>query len=197
MTGGDSRRIILASTSPHRRMLLERLGIRFETAAPAYIEENLAGAAPEALVLRQAEGKARSLAGTFPGAIIIGADQVAAIGSEVLLKPGSFERAADQLRRLAGREHRLLTGLVLLDARSGQSLHHLDVTEIRLRPLGEDEIHRYLERDRPFDCAGSYKVESLGPNLLEYQRTTDPTAAIGLPLIALTRLLRTLGHDPL
>lgn len=191
MTTDDaSRPLILASTSRYRRALLDRLGVPYEAVAPDYVEETPDGADPEALVLAHAEGKARSVAATHPDAWILGSDQVAVLDEEILGKPGSAERARAQLRRLSGREHALLTAVVLLDARTGQVNRHLERTEIRIRELTDAEIADYVDRDDPVDCAGSYKAEGLGITLFDHQRGDDPTAIVGLPLIAVSRMLR-------
>jgi septum formation protein len=191
------RRVILASTSRYRRALLERLGIPFEAAAPDFDEEaekaRAGDLAPEALVRRLALGKARSLAGRHPDAVIIGSDQAALLDGECLGKPGTEEAAVRQLLRLAGRVHRLLTAVAVLDAASGRALEHLDVHEVVLRPLDEATVRRYVARERPLDCAGAYKVEGPGIALFERISGDDATAVIGLPLIRTARMLEALG----
>jgi len=192
------RKIILASTSRYRRGLMERLGLPFEAAAPDYDEEAEKDRLPsdtptEALVSHLGRGKALSLAARFPDAILIGSDQAVDLDGEILGKPGTEDAAVRQLLRLAGRAHRLLTSLVVHDARTGRTLDALDVHEVHLRPLDEAEARRYVLRDRPLDCAGSYKIE--GPGIALFERITgdDATGVIGLPLIALARLLREHG----
>ena len=192
-----SRRVVLASTSRYRAQLLERIGLDFESCAPKYDEHNDPALHPHELVRLQAEGKARSLRGDRPDAVIIGSDQVAHLDGDILTKPGSHEQAVAQLARLAGREHELATAVVVLDARSGDERWHLDRSRIAIRSLSAEEIDRYLRHDRPYDCAGSYKAESAGPAIFDHQRGDDPTAVIGLPLIAVCRMLRELGVDPL
>ncbi len=187
--------LVLASTSKYRAALLERLGVPFEAAAPPYEERNVAGHAPDRMVMEQARGKAESLVSTFPNAVIIGSDQVAHLDGAILTKPGSFDRAVEQLDRLQGHEHELLTGVCVIDATSGQSVEHLERSPIRIRSLTRVEIEAYVRADNPVDCAGSYKAESLGVTIFDYQRGDDPTAVVGLPLIALSRLLRELGID--
>ncbi|MEM7261891.1 MAG: nucleoside triphosphate pyrophosphatase [Planctomycetota bacterium] len=191
------RRLVLASTSRYRAQILKRIGLPFEAMAPPYEEVNDPSQDPEDLVLEQAKGKAQSLVTAVGDALIIGSDQVAHLDGSILTKPGSFERASEQLTKLQGREHELLTALVVIDATSGRTEQHLERTPIALRPLDPKEIEAYLRRDEPWDCAGSYKAESWGPAIFASQRGDDPNAVIGLPLIALFRLLRELGHNPL
>jgi septum formation protein len=187
------RQLVLASTSRYRRALLDRLGIPYVAAAPAYDEKPLPGLAPAELALRHAREKARSVAREYPGAIVIGCDQVVSMGAVIFGKPGTAERAIEQLLAMRGREHALSTALVVRDTASGVELDHLDVTWIRIRSLTEAEIRAYVDRDSPLDCAGAYRSESLGAALFDYQRGEDPTAVVGLPLIALVRLLGQLG----
>lgn len=191
------RHIVLASTSRYRRELLARLGLPHTALAPDYDEAPLPGLSPHELALTHARGKARSLRTRFPNAILIGCDQVVSLDGEVLGKPGTPERAVDQLRRMRGREHVLLTALVVHDGPSGAEREHLDETTIRLRDLPDADLEAYVARERPCDCAGSYRSEALGIALFEYQRGEDPTAVIGLPLIALVRMLATVGVNVL
>jgi len=196
--------LVLASTSPYRRELLERLGLPFRSLAPRFTEEPpLPGADPARLVVHNALGKALSLAAEHPGCLIVGSDQLAECDGRILAKPGSEERAIEQLLFLAGREHRLLTGVAVvqsgevaqagdLPGRTALSVNHLAV-----RPLDREQAQAYVRLDRPLDCAGAYKAEGLGIALFDYLRGDDPTAIVGLPLIALTRLLRAFGLDPL
>lgn len=191
--------LVLASTSKYRCALLARLGLPFESVAPPFDEEAaktaLAHLDPEALSLALARGKALSVAHTRPGAIVIGSDQVATIDGAKLDKPGTAERARAQLRLLAGRTHRLVTSVVM--ARGDEVLEHVDVHEVTLRPLTDAQIARYVAADAPLDCAGSYRSESLGVALFARVRGDDATAVVGLPLVAVTRLLARLGLDPL
>jgi septum formation protein len=198
----DQRRIILASTSPYRRELLGRLGLLFEVAAPEHQEVLPSNGfmRPEqvsALVLENARGKALSVSRAHPNALILASDQLGECDGRILNKPGTAERAREQLLALTGKEHRLHTGVVLLDARSGRSGSEVVTNQIRLRPLSEVQIRRYIEQDQPLQCAGSYFMERLGIVLLEYVRGDDPTAVIGLPLIATCRLLEDFGIHPL
>jgi septum formation protein len=185
--------LILASTSPYRRALMERLGLPFRALAPALDEDSLKdpGLGPRLLTERLAEAKARSLVESEPEATIIGSDQVASLDGTILGKPGSEEGAVEQLIRMAGREHQLITSVCVLHR--GHPRMHTDVTTLAMRTLSRDEIERYVAADRPIDCAGSYKLESRGITLFERIETQDSTAIVGLPLIALTSMLRELG----
>ncbi len=185
--------IVLASTSPYRRELLGRLGIPFAVAAPDCDEAALPGESPSATAERLAVEKARAVAGRFPDALIIGSDQVAHCEGEIFGKPGTRDRAIAQLRRLSGRQVVFHTGLCLLNARSGR-VHLAGIpVEVGFRRLADDEIERYLDREDALNCAGSAKSEGLGIALLDYLRGDDPNALIGLPLIALCRMLRAEG----
>ncbi|MDD5297742.1 MAG: Maf family nucleotide pyrophosphatase [Rhodocyclaceae bacterium] len=187
------RRLVLASTSVYRRELLSRLRLPFLVARPEADESPLAGETPRALALRLAEKKARAVAGDYPDALIIGSDQVAYCDGRIYGKPGTRERAIAQIGELSGKVAFFDTALCLLDAASGRSETVCVPTETRFRVLGQDEIERYVDSDQPLDCAGAAKSESLGVALLEYMRSDDPTALIGLPLIELCRMLRTDG----
>ena len=184
--------IVLASTSPFRRQLLERLGVVFETAAPDVDESPIEGERPDALVLRLSEAKARAIGASRQG-LIIGSDQVATTGDDILGKPGSHARAIEQLRMLAGNRVTFHTGLCLLNSITGES--QLDVVpfEVQFRQLDEAQIERYLRQDQPYNCAGSFKSEGLGITLFECMQGDDPTALIGLPLIRLTTMLAGAG----
>lgn len=193
MNSSRPRKLILASTSRFRAALLDRLQLDFEAVAPPYEERNDPSQAPAQLVLEQAEGKAQSLADQFPDALVIGSDQVATLGGEILTKPGTRAAAIDQLTRLSGHEHRLLTAVVTIDTSAQRTLRHLETSPIGVRSLSSSEIEAYVDAEEPWDCAGSYKAESLGVSLFEYQRGDDPTAVVGLPLIQLCHQLRQLG----
>ncbi len=188
-------KLVLASTSAYRRMLLERLSIPFELARPDTDETPLAGELPDATAERLAAEKTRAVATAWPDALIIGSDQVAHIGDEIFGKPGTEARAIAQLQRMSGRTVVFHTALALLNTRTG----HLQVegipTRVRFRALGDDEIRRYVAKEQPLDCAGSAKSEGLGISLLEALSGDDPTALIGLPLIALSRMLRAEGLE--
>lgn len=186
-------RITLASTSRYRRALLERLGLRLETAAPDADETRLADEAPSALAARLARLKASSALKTVTGGVVIGSDQVAALGDTVLGKPGSRDRAIAQLTAQSGQAVDFYTAVCVIDAESGERLEHLDITRVQFRALEAAEIERYVDAEQPFDCAGSFKSEGLGITLFESIRNDDPSALVGLPLIATCRLLREFG----
>lgn len=186
-------KIVLASTSAYRRMLLDRFGIPFETANPRLDETPLEGETPPATANRLAVDKAQAVAGDFPDALIIGSDQVAHLGNEIFGKPGTSERAIDQLRRMSGQSVTFHTALAVVNTRTGAVRSESVRTYVRFRDLGDDEIRRYVEKEQPLDCAGSAKSEGLGITLLESLSGDDPTALIGLPLIALSRMLRAEG----
>ncbi len=196
-SGYSEMQLVLASTSTYRKQLLERLMISFETARPETDETPLPGETPSATAERLAVEKARAVAPSFPDALIIGSDQVAHLGSEVFGKPGTEERAIAQLQRMRGRTVVFHTALALINTRSGRIQCEGVPTLVRFRDLSDDEIRRYVATERPLDCAGSAKAEGLGISLLEALSGDDPTALIGLPLIALSRMLRAEGiHLP-
>jgi septum formation protein len=182
----------LASTSPFRKELLQRLGIPFTTAAPDIDETPLANESAEALVRRLSESKARAVASTRRG-LIIGSDQVATTGNNLLGKPGTHARALEQLRSLSGQRVTFHTGLCLLNTGTDTALLDVVPFSVKFRQLDQDQIERYLHRDRPYQCAGSFRSEGLGITLFEYMDGDDPTALIGLPLIRLTSMLAQAG----
>jgi septum formation protein len=187
--------LILASTSPYRRALVERLGVPFRCVAPPIDEETLKvefrEAGPRQLAERLAMAKASAVAREHPRAVVIGGDQLVALDGSMLGKPGTIEQAASQLQAMAGRTHELITALTVLH--EGRSYAHMNVTKLVLRPLTPDEIRRYVEADRPLDCAGSYKLEARGITLFERIDSDDHSAIVGIPLIALTTILREIG----
>lgn len=186
--------IVLASTSPYRRQLLERLGLPFICAGPRVDETPGPREDPQGLVRRLAEAKARSLAGNHPAALIIGSDQVAVLPDGTLLnKPGGHTLAREQLRRSSGSVVTFLTGLCLLDTRTAAARVEVVPGEVVFRDLSDAEIERYLLAEQPYDCAGAFKSEGLGIALLSELRLPDPTALIGLPLVALSAMLREAG----
>ncbi len=190
--------LLLASSSPYRRELLERLGLPFETASPDIDESPCPDETPEALALRLATSKARALADRFPGHWIIGSDQVACLpDGSLLAKPGDHSQAIDQLQRSSGHSVRFLTGLALLDPRGERMQQHCEPFAVRFRSLSTEEIDAYLRREQPYDCAGSFRMEGLGITLFEAMEGRDPNSLIGLPLIALIDMLRTWGLNPL
>jgi septum formation protein len=185
--------LLLASTSIYRRELLARLGLPFDTARPETDETPLPGEAPAALAARLAVAKAAAVAALHPQAWVIGSDQVAEFDGRPIGKPGDRAGALAQLAAMSGREVRFLTGLCVL--RHGQApLTALDTTVVRFRELSAEEIARYVDAEQPYDCAGSFKSEGLGISLFKAIESRDPTALIGLPLIATARLLREAGY---
>jgi septum formation protein len=188
----DNPPLVLASTSPFRRELLQRLGIPFTTAAPAVDELPLPGETPAQLVQRLSESKARAVGKTHAG-LIIGSDQVATTGQDILGKPGSHERAVQQLQQLAGKTVTFHTGLCLLDTTKDTAQVDVVPFSVEFRELDTTQIERYLRREQPYNCAGSFKSEALGITLFTRMRGDDPTALIGLPLIRLTDMLAAAG----
>jgi septum formation protein len=187
--------IVLASSSPYRRMLLERLHLPFKCHGPDIDETPLRGESPVTLVRRLAREKAAAVARRYPGALVIGSDQVAVYGRNILNKPGDHGRARAQLQRLSGHNVRFHTGLCVLNGSTG-SVQVVCITfKVKFRKLGPAEIERYLAAERPYDCAGSFKSEGLGISLLACMQGDDPTALIGLPLIRLCEMLRNEGLE--
>jgi len=185
--------LILASTSPYRRSLLERLGIAFTAVPPGTAEETVPGELPPDRALRLSIAKAQAIASHRPDAVVIGSDQVAAIGSKILDKPGDGARCRAQLTAASGSSARFYTGCAVIGAQAGIRMVHLDTTTVFFRSLTGPEIERYVERERPLDCAGGFRAEGLGISLFESIDTHDPTAIIGLPLIWLASALRRAG----
>jgi len=183
----------LASTSPYRKALLERLQLAFETASPEVDETRLADESAEALVARLAEAKARAVAQGMDDALVIGSDQVAVLDGDVLGKPGGHEQAVAQLRRASGKAVRFLTGLCLVNAATGKAQLEVVPFEVEFRILTAEQIEHYLRREQPYNCAGSFKSEGLGIALFERLHGDDPNTLIGLPLIRLTRMLEREG----
>lgn len=186
-------RLILASTSVYRRELLGRLRLDFTTARPEVDEQAQPGERPDALASRLAAEKAAAVAAQAPDAWVIGSDQVADLDGQALGKPGTLERAHAQLAAMSGRVVRFHTAVSLVGP--GRTTHALDLTEVQLRPLPPAEIDRYLAAEPALDCAGSFKCEGFGISLFDAIRSQDPTALVGLPLIALARLLRQAGFE--
>jgi septum formation protein len=186
-------RIVLASTSPYRRELLQRLRLPFDAAAPRVDETALPGEAPRVSARRLAQAKAEAVAKGLADAIVIGSDQVAELDGAALNKPGDHAAAVDQLARLQGRSATFHTALCV--ASGGGARVEVDCvpTVVRFRPLSRSQIEAYLRADRPYDCAGAAKIESLGIALVASVCSDDPTALVGLPLIRLTTMLAALG----
>ncbi|HSC48531.1 MAG TPA: Maf family nucleotide pyrophosphatase [Gammaproteobacteria bacterium] len=185
--------LVLASTSPHRRELLMRLGLPFGDDAPGVDERRGPHESAPELVRRLSRAKADAAAARHPGALIIGSDQAAERDGDILGKPGDHVAAMAQLKGSSGKRVTFHTGLCLLDTREGRRREHVDVTAVRFRTLSDSEIERYLKAEKPYDCAGSFKSEGLGASLFESVESSDPTALVGLPLIALSRFLRECG----
>lgn len=181
--------LVLASTSIYRKELLTRLQLPFITAAPDVDETALPGEDPAMLVRRLAEAKARAVAARFPAALIIGCDQVANVEGHILGKPGDHASAVAQLRLASGRRLTFINGLCLLNTTTGDMQIEVVSVGVVFRELDERQIENYLQRERPYHSAGSFKSEALGIALCERLEGDDPTALIGLPLIRLTRML--------
>jgi septum formation protein len=188
--------MILASTSPYRQTLLRRLGLAFEIHAPQVEEKALPGESPAAQAGRLAIEKARDVAASYPGCIVIGSDQVASLDGEAIGKPGDFNGARRQLQQSSGKSLTFYTGLCVIGA-DGSEHNRVTPFQVRFRRLGDAEIDRYLKLEEPYDCAGSFKWEGLGISLFETLSGDDPTALEGLPLIALCDILGELGVHPL
>lgn len=186
-------RLVLASTSVYRRALLDRFRLPFECIPPGVDESHFhrTAADPLHLATALARAKAEAVARLHPDAVVIGSDQVAEVDRDVLEKPGSRENACAQLARLAGRTHRLHTAVTVLAP--GSATTDLVTVRLRMRPLDDESIARYVDADTPFDCCGSYRIESLGITLFEAIDAEDATAIEGLPLITLARRLREAG----
>ncbi|MEN9779369.1 MAG: hypothetical protein RL014_517 [Pseudomonadota bacterium] len=189
------RTLILGSTSRYRRELLSRIGVPFETAAPQVDETPLPGETPAQIARRLALAKARAVARRFPQAVVIGSDQVADLAGQPLGKPGTHERATEQLRRMRGRTVVFQTALAVVCEATGFSAEDLAPVEVRFRDLSDAEIEHYLRAEQPYDCAGSAKSEGLGIALLEAIHSDDPTALVGLPLIRTCRMIRAAGIE--
>lgn len=185
--------LVLASTSPFRKELLSRLQLDFETASPDIDETALEGEPPIQLVYRLAEQKAKACADQFPNALLIGSDQLALLGDQILGKPGNHENACQQLRKLSGQYVSFLTGLCLYNAQQQRSQTEVVQFNVYFRRLTDEQIENYLRAETPYNCAGSFKSEAMGVALFDRLEGNDPTALIGLPLIRLTRMLENEG----
>jgi len=186
-------RLVLASTSPYRRELLERLRLPFEVVSPGVDETPRDGELPADLCVRLARDKARAGAKRFPDALVIGSDQVAVLGEVALSKPGTHDAAVAQLRAMRGRRVAFLTAIAVARNAGADIRSRLVPTEVQFRAFTDAGIEAYLAADAPYDCAGAAKIESLGIALVERVESTDPTALVGLPLIALVDLLAEFG----
>ncbi|NWG38611.1 MAG: septum formation inhibitor Maf [Hydrogenophilaceae bacterium] len=190
-------KLILASTSRYRRELLSRLRIPFEVVSPEVDETPLANETPSATALRLSVLKAQAVAAQFPEALIIGSDQVLMLDSEQLGKPGNYENAFAQLKKMQGKAMVFHTALTLLNSKTGRAQTRDVPTVVHIRKLTDAQIEAYLKKEQPYDCAGSAKSESLGIALMERMDSPDPTALIGLPLMTLTEMLMNEGVDVL
>lgn len=186
--------VYLASTSIYRRDLLRRLGLAFRAERPLINEEEAklehASLSPRELAAKLAELKARSLAGS--GRLVIGGDQMVSFENRILGKPGNREKAIEQLMTLQGRTHELITATCLVDEK-GQAHAHLDITLLTMRIMSKEQIEKIVDLDRPYDCAGAYKIEEHGIALMDKIESSDFTAIQGLPLMALSKMLENLG----
>jgi septum formation protein len=187
--------LILASTSPYRRQLLERLGLAFTVEAPEVDEAAVSGEIPTERALRLAAEKADAVSVRHPGAVVIGSDQVAAAGAEILDKPGTVERACEQLKHLSGSQARFHTACAVRWHNTGFCVNHLQTVTVTVRDLSPEEIKGYVSREQPLNCAGSFKSEGLGIALFSRVESEDPTALVGLPLIWLAGALRQAGYS--
>lgn len=188
-----ARTVVLGSTSRYRRELLARLNLPFEVAAPEVDETPQAGEAPRDLALRLALAKARAVAARHPDAVVIGSDQVADLAGQPLGKPGTHERAVQQLRQMRGQTVVFQTALAVVCLATGFQEVDLAQVSVTFRDLSDAEIENYLRIEKPYDCAGSAKSEGLGIALLASIDNDDPTALVGLPLIRTARMLRAAG----
>jgi septum formation protein len=187
-------KLILASTSPYRASLLKKTGVPFECVRPRINEDALknellkSNITPGELAKRLSEAKGQSVSATAPDSVVISGDQLAEIDGEILGKPGDFQHALQQLKKLRGRTHRLLTAVTVFGPHKFET--HLSVTELLMRPLKDDELSRYLEKDKPYDCAGSYKIEEGGISLFQSIECEDFTSIQGIPMIWLCNKLK-------
>ena len=189
----DTPALLLASSSPFRRQLLDKLGLNFIHQSPDIDESRLAGESPVALVMRLAREKAAALADSHPDTLIIGSDQVAVIGDRVLGKPGTREKAIEQLSAASGQRVTFLTGLCLLNTATGRTQVACDPFHVQFRTLRPAQIERYVDAEQPLNCAGSFKSEGLGIVLFKALEGRDPNTLVGLPLILLTEFLAAEG----
>lgn len=189
--------LVLASTSPYRQALLERLQLPFITHAPNIDETPLPNETPEELVKRLSCEKAKAVAIHYPQAVVIGSDQVATLEGNIIGKPNDHENAKQQLRQSSGKTVTFLTGLTVFNTATGKVDTVIDSFEVTFRKLNEQQIESYLLKEKPYDCAGSFKSEGLGIVLFEKMEGNDPTSLIGLPLIQLTTLLTKLNISTL
>ena len=188
------RKLILASSSPFRRQILDKLNVEYSCISPDIDESALTDETPEQLVARLAEAKARKIADSETDALIIGSDQVAVLEEEVLGKPHTHERAVEQLKKLSGHTVTFLTGLSLVNAETGEAQTEVVPFHVVFRKLTDSMIENYLRAEEPYNCAGSFKSEALGIVLFEKLEGEDPNTLIGLPLIRLVKMLENENH---
>lgn len=189
----NKQTIILASSSPYRRAVLERLGLEFRCQSPEIDETTIPGEAPGDLVHRLSQAKAAAVGGGLAEGLVIGSDQVAVLGDRIIGKPADHGDAVRQLRAASGARTILHCGVALLNAATGRIQSAVERVEVECRELAEEEIERYLARDVPYDCCGSLKVEGMGIALIRRIRSDDPNAITGLPVIRLLGMLRAEG----
>ncbi len=189
--------LILASTSEFRRSILQKLHLPFKTKAPNVDETPLPDESPEQLVARLAQSKAQAIADTHPQAVVIGSDQVALFNGKILGKPHTYDNAVKQLSEFSGHQVRFLTGLTVINGKTNNTETIVEPFSVYFRQLTAAQIHRYVEAEKPFNCAGSFKSEGLGICLFEKLEGDDPNSLIGLPLIQLVRMLNNAGVDVL
>ena len=187
------KKLVLASTSPFRKAILEKLGLEFDTSSPDVDETPLENESPEQLVERLSILKAQAVSKKFPDSLIIGGDQVAVIDNKILGKPGNHDNAVIQLKNASGKRVTFLTGLCLLNSTTGNYQVEVVPFHVVFRDLTDLQIENYLIKEQPYNCAGSFKSEALGICLFEKLEGDDPNTLIGLPLIRLTRMLETEG----
>ncbi len=190
-------KLVLASTSPFRKALLEKLDLKFETDSPDIDETPQSDESIESMVKRLSEAKARAIAENHPHSLVIGSDQSASLHSKILHKPGNFDVAFQQLKAASGETITFYTGLCLLNTETGNAETVCEAYTVKFRDLTDEEIEAYLRKEEPYNCAGSFKSEALGISLFEHMRGDDPNSLIGLPLIALCRLLKAQGQPVL
>jgi septum formation protein len=189
------RPLILASTSRYRAALLARLGVPFTASSPQVDEAEIAREPPRERAVRLAAAKAEEVASRFPDSVVIGGDQVPAAHGTILHKPGNAANCREQLKLLSGSPAEFYTACTVRCLAGGLKVAHIDTTTVRLRRLSDAEIERYVEREKPFDCAGGFKAEALGIALFDRMDSEDPTAIVGLPLIWLAGALRAAGYQ--
>ena len=182
-------KLILASTSPFRKAILDKLGIEFDTASPETDETAIENETPQALVERLSIAKAQAIADKVDNALIIGSDQVSVINGEIVGKPHTHENAVKQLQNASGKTVKFFTGLCLYNSKTGHYQSEVVPFNVVFRPLTDQQIEHYLRKEEPYNCAGSFKSEALGIILFEKLEGDDPNTLMGLPLIRLVKML--------